>query len=192
MVHEAHLREASLRWAHLALSSLDLASGRHPVGVATGKLTPDERYVAIASLGLAVTAAGAFLPWARIGGRNRSGFDTADTFIALADGALPDAIAWIGRWWYAPAFLVVLAWATVFASGRRSLRVAGVLSVVIALAMWWLFVWAGANWNLLNTKLIGPLIATTGLVVVGAMCTRPRAGLLSDSAAGTEGPKTAA
>ena len=149
-------------------------TNRHPVCV-----TSDERLVATATFGLIVTAIGALLPWARIGGRNRSGFNTADTFIGLADGILPDAIAWVGRWWYAPAFLAVLAWATVFARGRRSLRIGGVISVVVALIMWWLFIWAGANWNVLQTRLFGPIVATLGLVTVGWACSRPRAGLLA-------------
>ena len=56
----------------------------------------DERNAIVATIGLAIAALGAFSPWARIGGRNRSGFNTADTFISLADGALPDQVAWSG------------------------------------------------------------------------------------------------
>ena len=142
-------------------------------------MTSDERLVSAASVGLVIAGLGAFLPWARIGGRNRSGFDTADTFIALADGALPDAIAWVGRWWYAPAFLAVVAWATVFARGSRLLRRMGVASVGAALTMWWLFVWSGNRWDVLQVKLAGPLVATAGLVVIGVACTRHRSGLLA-------------
>jgi hypothetical protein len=69
----------------------------------------DERNAIVATIGLAIAALGAFSPWARIGGRNRSGFNTADTFISLADGALPDQVAWVGRWWYLPAFLAFIA-----------------------------------------------------------------------------------
>lgn len=141
-------------------------------------VTSDERLVATATLGLIVAACGTLLPWARIGGRNRSGFSTADTFIGLADGILPDAIAWVGRWWYAPAFLVVLAWATVFGRGRPSVRIVGVACIALALMMWWLFIWAGANWNVLQTRLLGPIVATAGLTIVGWACWRPRSGLL--------------
>lgn len=150
-----------------------MAPCRHPF-----QMTSDERVVATASLGLVITAVGAFLPWARIGGRNRSGFNTADTFIGLADGVLPDVIAWVGRWWYAPAFLVVVAWATTFVRGRRAVRIAGTASTALALAMWWLFIWAGANWNVLNVELLGPIVATAGGIAVGWACSRPRGGLL--------------
>ena len=142
-------------------------------------VTSDERIAATATVGLIITAIGALLPWARIGGRNRSGFDTADTFIRLADGALPDAIAWVGRWWYAPAFLAVIAWVSTFGRGRSAVRIAGVVLIVLALVMWWLFIWAGANWNVLNTKLLGPGVATVGLALVGWSCSRPRAGLFA-------------
>jgi len=57
-----------------------------------------ERNALLGTAALVVVAVGTFLPWARIGGRNRNGFSTADTFIRLADGALPDQIAWVGRW----------------------------------------------------------------------------------------------
>ena len=157
----------------IVLDSLCAGVRGHPF-----EMTSDERTVVTASLGLVITAIGAFLPWARIGGRNRSGFNTADTFIGLADGVLPDVIAWVGRWWYAPAFLVVIAWATTFVSGRRSTRIAGIVCTVIALAMWWLFIWAGSNWNVLNVKLLGPVVATLGLAAVAWACSRPRAGLL--------------
>ena len=82
----------------------------------------DERNAIVATIGLAIAALGAFSPWARIGGRNRSGFNTADTFISLADGALPDQVAWVGRWWYLPAFRAFIAWATTFAAGHRTVR----------------------------------------------------------------------
>ena len=137
----------------------------------------NERNVAIATTGLAVTALGAFLPWARIGGRNRSGFNTADTFIGLAK-PLPDIIAWIGRWWYLPALLVVLAWGSTFFKGRLALRILGVTLVAIALAMWWLFVWAGRNYGVLNTQLSGPIVATIGLLMVGYATSRRRTSLL--------------
>lgn len=138
----------------------------------------NERNVVIATAGLAVTALGAFLPWARIGGRNRSGFNTADTFIALAR-PLPDVIAWVGRWWYLPALFAVLCWGSTFFKGRMTLRILGVTLVVIALAMWWLFVWAGRHYGVLNTKLSGPIVATLGLVTLGYACSRRRTSLLS-------------
>ena len=141
-------------------------------------MTRDERNAVVATVGLAVAALGAFLPWARIGGRNRSGFNTADTFIALADGALPDQVAWIGRWWYLPAFLAVLAWATTFAAGHVVLRTIGVGLIVIGLAMWWVFVWAGENYNLLDMQLVGPLIATAGFGVIAGSCIRRRGSIL--------------
>lgn len=138
----------------------------------------NERNVVIATAGLAVTAVGAFLPWARIGGRNRSGFNTADTFIGLAK-PLPDVIAWVGRWWYLPALLALLTWGSTFFKGRASLRVLGVVFVVIALAMWWLFVWAGRHYGVLNTKLSGPIVATFGLLTLAYAGSRRRASLLS-------------
>lgn len=137
-----------------------------------------ERNALIATLGLGLAAVGAFLPWARIGGRNRSGFNTADTFISLADGALPDQVAWVGRWWYVPAFLAFAAWATTFAAGHVVLRVAGGLLIAVGLLMWWLFVWAGENYNLLDMQLIGPTIATVGFAIVGYACNRRRSSIL--------------
>jgi len=138
----------------------------------------EERLVAVATSGLLVTGIGAFLPWARIGGRNRSGFNTADTFLSLAAGVLPDALNWIGRWWYVPAFLAFIAWATTFLRGHVALRVAGVTCVLLAGAMWWLFVWAGHNYNVLKVQLIGPIVATFGLLTLGYACSRRRDSLL--------------
>ena len=133
-------------------------------------MTRNERLFGIGTTGLAFAALGAFLPWARVGGRNRSGFSTADTFISLSTGALPDALAWVGRWWYAPAFLALAAWATLFATAHWAMRAAGVMAVAVALTMWWLFVWAGENWGVLDTQLIGPVVSTVGLVTIGAVC----------------------
>ena len=139
----------------------------------------EERNALIATIGLAIAAFGAFLPWARIGGRNRSGFNTADTFISLSEGALPDQIAWVGRWWYAPAFLAFISWATAFLAGRRATRAAALVFLVVGLIMWWLFVWAGENYNLLDMQLVGPIIATTGFLVLGYACGRRRKSILN-------------
>jgi len=142
-------------------------------------MNPAERNALMATAGLVLAAIGTFLPWARIGGRNRSGFNTADTFIALAEGALPDAVAWVGRWWYLPALLSVIAWATTFLRSSRTTRAVGVSLILISLAMWWLFVWAGRNYNVLDTKLLGPLVATVGLLTVGYCCTRRRTSIVA-------------
>lgn len=133
----------------------------------------------MATCGVITAAVGTFLPWARIGGRNRSGYDTADTFISLADGALPDAIAWIGRWWYLPAFLVMLAWATTLARGDVALRIVGAVVVALALLMWWIFVWAGDNYGVLKIRLIGPIVTTLGAVIVGVACASKRSSVLA-------------
>ena len=138
----------------------------------------NERNVVVATCGLAITAAGAFLPWARIGGRSRSGFNTADTFLGLA-GPLPDVIAWVGRWWYLPALLAVVVWVSTFFSGRMVLRITGVVFMIVALTMWWLFVWAGRNWGVLNTQLWGPMVATIGLVILAYASSRPRQSLVA-------------
>ncbi len=138
----------------------------------------DERNALIATIGLAVAAFGAFLPWARIGGRNRSGFNTADTFISLAAGALPDQVAWVGRWWYLPAFLALLAWSTTFVSGRAFVRIAAMLLLTIGLVMWWLFVWAGEHYNLLDMQLVGPGVASLGFAVLGYACVRRHGSVL--------------
>lgn len=147
----------------------------------------EERNVLVATVGLAATAVGTFLPWARIGGRSRSGFNTADTFISLAAGALPDQVAWVGRWWYLPAFLAFAAWATTFLRGHIALRTAGVLCVVASIAMWWTFVWAGRHYNVLNTQYVGPALATVGLLTIGFACTRRRESMLR-SQASASGP----
>jgi len=141
-------------------------------------LNHEERNALLATIGLAATALGAFLPWARIGGRSRSGFNTADTFISLAAGALPDQVGWVGRWWYLPAFLAFVAWATTFVRGRTAVRILGVVCVVVALAMWWTFVWAGRRYNVLNTLYVGPALATVGLLTIGTACARHRQSIL--------------
>lgn len=141
----------------------------------------EERTVLIATIGLVLTASGLFLPWARVGGRNRSGLNTADTFINLASGALPDAIAWVGRWWYLPAFLAVIAWATTFARSHWALRTIGVAFALVSAAMWWLFVWAGQRYNVLNVKLLGPIVATLGLAAIGYACGQQRQSMLRPS-----------
>ena len=132
----------------------------------------------IATLGLILTAIGALLPWARIGGRNRSGLKTADTFITLGNASLPDLVVWVGRWWYLPAVLALVAWATTFASSHWVLRAAGLGSVALGLTMWWIFVWGGARYDVLATRLSGPILATAGLVVIGYSCSRRRDSLL--------------
>lgn len=152
-------------------------------------MSRDEKTAAIATLGLVIAGVGTFLPWARIGGRNRSGFATADTFIALADGVLPDAIAWVGRWWYLPAFLGVIAWATVLAHGHGAVRALGVICIAIGLAMWWLFVWGGNHWDVLNIKIRGPLVATGGMLLVGYACSRSRGSVLSPAPDRPLGPR---
>ena len=141
----------------------------------------EERNTLIATAGLALAAFGAFLPWARIGGRNRSGFNTADTFISLADGVLPDQVAWVGRWWYVPALLAFVAWATAFAAGHLAMRIGSMVLIVIGLIMWWLFVWAGEHYNLIDMQLVGPIVATIGFVVVGYACSRRRRSILKPS-----------
>lgn len=138
----------------------------------------DERNAALATIGLATAALGALLPWARIGGRNRSGFNTADTFVSLADGALPDQLAWVGRWWYLPAFLAFISWATVFVAGRAVLRGIGVGVIGVGLIMWWLFYGVGENYNLLNMQLIGPLVATVGFITIAVACGRQRGSII--------------
>ena len=141
-------------------------------------MTRDERNAITATVGLAIAALGAFLPWARIGGRNRSGFNTADTFISLADGALPDQVAWVGRWWYLPAFLAFVAWSTVFVSGRTMLRASSSALLGIGLIMWWLFFWAAEHYNLLDMQLVGPVVATLGFVIIAVACARRRGSIL--------------
>jgi len=138
----------------------------------------DEKNVLAATIGLVITAVGAFLPWARIGGRSRSGLNTADTFISLANGALPDIIAWVGRWWYLPAGLAFLAWGTTFVRGRWATRLIGVVMIMLGLIMWWLFVWAGARYNVLTVKLIGPVVCTIGMVILAYACSRQRGSML--------------
>lgn len=142
----------------------------------------EERLVAFATVGLIIAAVGAFLPWARVGGRSRSGFSTADTFIRLSNGALPDQLAWVGQWWYVPAVLAVAAWASVVLRGSALTRVAGVVASVAGLAMWWLFVWAANNYNVLDVRLTGPIIASIGIVAIGACCSQKRLSLLRPSA----------
>jgi len=142
-------------------------------------MQPNERNVVIATLGLVVAAVGAFLPWARIGGRSRSGFSTADTFIGLSRGVLPDAIGWVGRWWYLPAFLAVISWGLTFVGGRLATRIVGVTLIVMALAMWWVFVWAANRWNVLDVSLLGPVVSSLGLIVVARSTGRRRLSLIS-------------
>lgn len=137
-----------------------------------------ERNALVATLGLLTVGLGAFLPWARIGGRNRSGFNTADTFIGLADGALPDIIAWVGRWWYLPAFLLLICWGSTFFGGATPLRIVGPLLTMIALVMWWLFIWAGRHYGVLDTRLLGPGVATVGAAIIGYSCTVQRGSIV--------------
>ncbi len=138
----------------------------------------EERNALIATVGLTLAAFGAFLPWARIGGRNRSGFNTADTFISLSQGALPDQVAWVGRWWYVPAFIAVIAWASVFVSGHIAVRITSTTLIIVGLAMWWLFVWAGERYDLLDIQLLGPSVATVGFVCIAHACRRRRRSIL--------------
>lgn len=125
-----------------------------------------EKTLAVATVGFAIAAVGTFLPWSRIGGRSRSGYDTADTFISLAAGALPDAVAWIGRWWYAPAFLVVLLWALAFVESRRATRIAAAAMGALALGMWWFFIWVGSYYSVLNVEPLGPMVSTAGVLLL--------------------------
>jgi len=137
----------------------------------------NERNVAIATVGLVVTAIGTFLPWARIGGRNPSGFDTADTFIGLAK-PLPDVVAWIGRWWYLPVLLAIVIWASTFVKGTRPLRVLAVLLAIIAVVMWWMFIWAGRHYDVLDTRVVGPIVSTLGITVIAVSAAQQRESLV--------------
>lgn len=141
-------------------------------------MTREERLAALATLGLVIGAVGTFLPWARIGGRARSGYSTADLFVGLGSGELPDIISWVGRWWYLPVILILLAWASVFLGGSRTLRVVSAFLVVLALAMWWVFVWAGGNWSVFDVRWIGPIVATVGAIVVAGAAGSKRESLL--------------
>lgn len=141
-------------------------------------MNADEKNVLIATAGMVITAIGAFLPWARIGGRNRSGLNTADTFIGLANGVLPDAIAWVGRWWYLPAGLAFIAWGSTFVRGHWATRSAGVAVVLIGLVMWWVFVWAGTNYNVFTVKPIGPIVCTIGMLILAFACSQRRGSML--------------
>lgn len=136
--------------------------------------------------GLIVVAVGTFLPWARIGGRNRSGFATADVFIGLGSSSLPDVLSWVGRWWYLPAFLLLAVWLSVLFAGSRALRIGSSILVVVALAMWWLFVWAGWNWSVINVVWIGPTVTTIGALVLARSAVSRRQSLLSSGTNRTE------
>lgn len=140
-------------------------------------MNSSDKTIALASVGLVATAVGTFLPWSRIGGRDRSGYDTADTFISLASGVLPDALAWVGRWWYVPTFFAVVLWVLAFFDGRRAVRVGAIVLTVLSLTMWWLFVWAGHSYDVLNVKLFGPMVSTVGvgLLLVAALRQRSAA-----------------
>jgi hypothetical protein len=50
--------------------------------------------------GFAIAAVGLFLPWSRIGGETRSGFETANVLLSLAANGLPEGAAWVARCWY--------------------------------------------------------------------------------------------
>ena len=135
--------------------------------------------VAGASGGLALTVFGMFLSWSRIGGRNRSGFETADVAFALSDGGLPDIVEWIGRWWYAPPALLLVAWALTFASGNVMVRILGAFLSLVAVVLWAAFVWAGGNYGLFTIRWFGPIISLCGAFLIGGFGTLPRRSVLS-------------
>ncbi len=138
----------------------------------------EERLTISATAGVVVGAVGAFLPWARIGGRNRSGFATADLFVGLGSGSLPDLISWAGRWWYVPAVLMFCVWLSVLFDGTTWLRVVAVVVSMLALAMWWLFVWAGWNWSVIDVAWTGPVVTTVGVLVVAHAAASKRNSIL--------------
>jgi len=142
-------------------------------------MNTSNKTITLATIGFVLVAVGTFLPWSRIGGRSRSGYDTADTFLSLASGVLPDAIAWVGRWWYVPAFAAVILWALSFLEGKPVTRVCAAVLVALALGMWWLFVWAGNEYGVLNIKFVGPTVSTVGLVVLLAATLRRRSAAFS-------------
>ena len=55
----------------------------------------------------------------------------------------------------------------------------GIGVISIGLAMWWLFYWAGENYDLLDMKLPGPIIATVGFTTIGYCCSRRRGSILN-------------
>lgn len=132
-----------------------------------------EQTIVLAVAGLGVAGVGTFLPWARIGGRNRSGYDTADTFISLAAGVLPDVVAWVGRAWYAPALLTIALFALAFLASSRPRQVVASGLAAVSLTLWWSFVWAGNHYGVLNVKLAGPIVSTVGVLVLLAVILRP-------------------
>lgn len=146
----------------------------------------EERLMIAATGGLVIVAVGTFLPWARIGGRNRSGFETADVFIGLGSSSLPDALSWVGRWWYLPAILTLAVWLSVLFRGSQGLRVGSAILVLISLSMWWLFVWAGWNWSVIDVAWTGPIVTTVGILVLARSAISRRQSLLSSGTNRTE------
>lgn len=132
-----------------------------------------------ASGGLALTVIGMFLSWSRIGGRIRSGFETADVAFALSDGGVPDIVEWIGRWWYAPPALLLVAWALTFAAGNVVVRILGVILSGVAIVLWVAFVWAGNNYGLFTVQWLGPIVSLCGALIITGFGALPRRSVLS-------------
>lgn len=134
--------------------------------------------VAGASGGLALTVVGMFLSWSRIGGRNRSGFETADVAFALSDGGVPDIVEWVGRWWYAPPAMLLVAWALTFAASNLPVRALGVVLSLLAVVLWVAFVWAGDNYGLFTIQWFGPIVSLCGALMIAGFGTLPRRSVL--------------
>ncbi len=135
--------------------------------------------VAGATGGLVLTVIGMLLPWSRIGGRNRSGFETADVAFALADGGLPDLVEWIGRFWYGPAALLLVVWALVFLAGTGLVRTVGVVLTLLAIVMWGVFAWAGGHYGIFTTRWLGPMVSVAGACIIGGFGLLSRRSVLS-------------
>lgn len=129
--------------------------------------------------GLVLTVVGMFLSWSRIGGRSRSGFETADVAFALSDGGVPDIVEWVGRWWYAPPALLLVAWALTFAAGNLPVRALGAILSIVAIVLWSAFLWAGGNYGLFTIRWLGPIVSLCGALVIAGFGVLPRRSVLS-------------
>lgn len=113
--------------------------------------------------GMAVATVGLFLPWSRIGGRTRSGFETANVLLSLAANGLPGGAAWVARAWYVGAAAGLAAWgaATLAESSRvrhMALLLGGTAVAAMAVAVVSAHRLAGVG-----TRWTGPTAALVGL-----------------------------
>ncbi|MEQ8842243.1 MAG: hypothetical protein RIB98_14765 [Acidimicrobiales bacterium] len=111
--------------------------------------------------------AGAFMPWAVVGGVDRNGFETANLLLTLSADGVSDGLGWLGWLWYAAVATALVGWAMLALAWPRIplVRVVPALAATTLLVGFVVTVDAETP---LHQRRFGPLLAFIGLSLLVA------------------------